>query len=158
MLWKFIRIFTQAPIIDEHTVLKLGSGYYLVDEKLRRMVVGTNMTCAAAGILLGREFGTGFLPSTYLLTLLCNKAEFKVTLNEKGAWLFICARDIFSESIIEVTGKPSVRDLVLVMNAKQECLGIGSVEQKLQARGLVIKNVYDIGWFVRKKAKPIRID
>ena len=82
----------------------------------------------------------------------------KITLNEKGAWLFICARDIFSESITQVTGKPFVRDLVLILNTKQECLGIGSVEQKLQARGLVIKNLFDIGWFVRKKARPIRIE
>ena len=157
MLWEFIGLFTDNKVVDEQRLVQIKYDYYLVEEPLKRIFLSSSLKPEHAGMLLGRTYPNGFVPSTTLLQLLVPHSARAVTLNEKGAWLFICGRDIFSESIMSSTGNPQAHELVLVLNAFGECLGVGRVVQKLSARGLVVKHELDIGWFVRKKVKAIRL-
>ncbi len=157
MIWKFIQQFTKEKILQEKELLELKFEYVLVSEPLKRIIMSSTIKPQTAGLLLGRQFPNGFVPSVALLQMLVPHAERTVTVNDKGAWLFICARDLWSESIIDSKGKPEAGQLVLVCNEHKECLGVGYVVQKISARGLVIKNLYDIGWFARKTVKAIRV-
>lgn len=157
MIWDFIDQFTKKNIIDEKQLVKVDRAYYLTDPSLRRILVNTKQKALHAGLFLGRDVSSGFIPSTHLLQLLVPVADKTITLHKKGAWLCICARDIFSESIVKSTGNPKKGDLVLILNEYKECIGIGKATQKISARGLVVKNLLDIGWFARKKVRAIKL-
>ena len=157
MLWSFIKLFTTKKVFDEHVLLRNGSSWYVVNDAIRALIPRFSFRPVFSGLLLGREVSSGFIPSVHLLQCLVPVAESSVTVSDKGAWLFICGRDLWSESITSSKGFCSSKSRVLVLNNSGECIGLGEVTQKLSARGLVVRNLYDIGWFVRKRASAIRV-
>ncbi len=156
-LWNFIKLFTQSKVLDEKSVLRNGSSWYLVTDSIRQLTTRFSFRPVFCGALLGRDVSSGFIPSVGLLQLLVPHASSTVTVSNKGAWLFICGRDLWSESLTANKGPCAAQSLVLVLNSFNECIGIGQVVQKLSARGLVVKNLFDIGWFVRKRTNAIRL-
>ncbi len=64
----------------------------------------------------------------------------KVIINEKGENLFLYGRDVFRENIIEQDLKKGKK---LVLNFKNECLGIGFWN------GKILENIKDRGMFLR---------
>ena len=97
------------------------------------------------GLFLGED-KKGFKPSLALLEMIAKDSKRKAFLNEKGAWMFICGRDVFGESI----EKSSVEEgLVLVQNDKDENLGYGKIWKKKGE--LFIKNILDKGDYLRRE-------
>ena len=82
-----------------------------------------------------------------MLDLLAKNSKKKVWLTEKGAWLFICRRDIFAKSIAK---SEDASDFVLILNEYDECLGFGQVID-LSSKKVAIKRMYDIGDFLRRE-------
>jgi ribosome biogenesis protein Nip4 len=81
-----------------------------------------------------------------------NKAN-KVVVGSKAAWLFICGRDIFKQGIVKVEGSKKNGAYMLVLNERGECLGFGRILHDLgeERGGVVVKNISDIGDFLRRE-------
>jgi ribosome biogenesis protein Nip4 len=115
----------------------------LVDDTLRNLCKRIKKQAEYLGAFLGKKEK----PSLFLLQLLAKNANKKVWLNEKGAWLFICGRDVFAKSIVKAE---NADDFVLIMNEYDECLGFGQVVD-LSAKKVAIKRMFDIGDFLRRE-------
>jgi len=144
---KLIQKFTKEKIIDLNNVIQLGREFYLVEPKLKNIYKKINKQSAYIGTFLGQNEK----PSLYLLDLLAKHAKKKVIVTEKGEWLFICKRDLFSKGIKDTEGNPQINDFVLVMNQNKECIGYGQMIADLSARKTVIKRLFDIGDFLRRE-------
>ncbi len=76
----------------------------------------------------------------------------KVIVNKKAEQLFLYGRDVWSESIINVEGIIHKGGLVFVFNQQHLFIGIAfALSDKLlgKARQVVLRNVADIGLFLR---------
>ena len=142
-----IQRFTDKRIVDLNKVIKIGHDFYLVDDELRSVCKSIKKRASFIGNYLGRKGK----PGLFLLELLARHSENKVWLNEKGAWLFICGRDIFGESITKKFGSFNKGDFVLVMDRYDECLGFGRVVDTFSTKKVVVKNEFDIGDFLRRE-------
>ncbi len=91
-----------------------------------------------------------FKPSPYLLGMINNKTNRKIVVNEKAEWLFICGRDIHGKNI---TASCDVNedDFVLILNELNECLGYAQISKMHNGEIKMLKNVYDIGDFLRRE-------
>jgi ribosome biogenesis protein Nip4 len=100
------------------------------------------------GKLLGRTKG-GFMPSTPLLRELGKlEGPHKVWVDERVGWLFVCGRDVFAESILRSEGDLAEDEYFLVM-LDGDCLGYGRIET--QEGKMILKNIFDIGDFLRRE-------
>ncbi|MBW2973376.1 hypothetical protein KY346_03205 [Candidatus Woesearchaeota archaeon] len=142
---KFVKKFTDEPLIDLSRMIKINNEFYLVDDALKKIQKKINKPASYIGIFLGKKEK----PSLHLLGLIAKHSKKKIWVNEKGAWLFICGRDIFAKSITKCSGK--IKDFVLIMNQHDECLGYGQMVNDLSSKKTVIKNEFDIGDFLRRE-------
>ncbi|MBW3001688.1 hypothetical protein KY338_00840 [Candidatus Woesearchaeota archaeon] len=138
-----IQKFTDKKIVDLSKVIRIGRDFYLVDDSLRTVCKNIKKQAEYIGIFLGKKEK----PGLYLLNLLAKHSKKKVWLNETGAWLFICGRDVFAKSIVKAE---NADDFVLIMNEYDECLGFGQVVD-LSAKKVAIKRLFDIGDFLRRE-------
>jgi ribosome biogenesis protein Nip4 len=106
-----------------------------------------------AGTYLGKTKNEKFFPGFELLRMMSEKKAHKVVVNKKTEWLFICGRDVFKRGIVNVIGPGKKGDHVLVLNCYGECLGFGRVISDLDKEGVFIKNISDIGDFLRREAR-----
>jgi ribosome biogenesis protein Nip4 len=85
--------------------------------------------------------------------LLAEKKASSIIVDKKTEWLFICGRDIFKQGIVNIVGAGSKGEHVLVLNKRGECLGFGRIVCDLSKteRGLAVKNILDIGDFLRRE-------
>ncbi len=140
---KFLELWNYKDI-NKNNVVKVGREFYLVEntkdfwDKFKG-----RLNVVWCGVYLGFEKDF-FVPSLWLLERLSEKVSKKVWVNSKGEWLFICKRNVLSESISKMENVEN-NDLCLVVNQHDECLGIGKRENK------VIKNIFDIGDFLRRE-------
>ena len=108
-----------------------------------------------AGKYLGKIKKGKFFPSFYLLDLIAKTEANQVTINDKSAWLFICGRDIYQRGIVSVRGVHRKGNHTLILNRFHECLGFGkiicNIEAPLNKKEIVIKNILDIGDFLRRE-------
>ncbi len=101
-----------------------------------------------AGRLLGRTRGE-FIPGAGLLRELCKiKGSNRVWIDDRVGWLFACGRDVFEESILRSEGKMIEGAYFLVMLG-ENCLGYVRVETQEGKR--ILKNVFDLGDFLRRE-------
>jgi len=142
---KLIHKFTDKKIVDLNKVIKIDNYFYLVNDKLRNICSKIKKKAEYIGIYLG----TKDKPSLYLLDLLAKNSKKKVWVNKKGEWLFICKRDIFANSIKDMSCK--LNDFVLVMNQHDECIGYGQMVANLSSKKTVVKRMFDIGDFLRRE-------
>lgn len=142
---RLIQKFTDKKIIDLGKVIRIGRDFYLVDDNLRNLCRRIKKQAEYLGAYLGKKEK----PGLFLLGLLAKHSKKKVWLNKKGAWLFICGRDIFAKSVVKAE---NAEDFVLVMNEHDECLGYGQVID-LSSRKVAVKRLYDIGDFLRRERK-----
>ena len=110
-----------------------------------------------AGLYIGKVKNGIFFPSFNLLNMLVNAAANKIVVDQKAAWLFICGRDIFFTGILKVMGSKHKGDSTLVLNEFGECLGFGKILDDLTKteNKVVIKNVLDVGDFLRRETKSM---
>ncbi|MEM4704325.1 MAG: hypothetical protein QXJ02_04580 [Candidatus Bathyarchaeia archaeon] len=110
-----------------------------------------------AGLYLGKIKKGVFFPSFPLLTMIGANAPNKVFVDEKAEWLFTCGRDLFRQGIITVKGSKEKGAYTLVFSRHGECLGfgkiIGNIKTEKDKHKVVIKNISDIGDFLRREEK-----
>ena len=94
----FVGQFRASVSLDESLIVKKKNRYYLLTEKLKRLVPGDFFY---AGLYLGKLKGTNFFPSFLLLTMMAEGRANKIVVDKKTAWLFICGRDVFKQGILE---------------------------------------------------------
>lgn len=138
---------------DEGNVVEKEGRYFLLDDRLKGLVADDFFY---AGVYLGMVKNDVFLPSFNLLKIIAEKeGANKVFVDERSAWLFICGRDIFKRGITKIEGSRRKGDYTLVLNRHSECLGFGVILKDLDAaeKGVVVKNVLDIGDFLRRERK-----
>ncbi len=80
-----------------------------------------------------------------------------IIVDKKTAWLFICGRDVFKQGILKLMGTKRKGDYTLVLNEHKECLGFGKIlhdiHKEREANKVVVKNILDIGDFLRRERK-----
>ncbi len=111
----------------------------------------------SVGLGFGEYKKSGLLLSLGGGGILCNQTEIKAVINEKAEQLFLFKRDIISTSITQITKKVNIGDKVIVVNTKNEFLGVGKLEQILDdiinhkdTRNIALRNIIDLGWYLRK--------
>lgn len=143
----FLDLWNYKDLFDKNDVVKLAREFYLVNSDQKKLLDNFRgkFNVVWCGVYLGfeKEF---FVPSLWLLQELSKKINKKVWVNSKGEWLFICNRNVLSESIAKIENVEN-NDLCLVINQHNECLGIGRKEKT------IIKNIFDIGDFLRRERK-----
>ena len=132
-------------------IVEKSQRYYLLNPRLKKLPGNFYY----AGLYLGKIKNGVFFPSFNLLNMLVDVAVNKVVVNCKAAWLFICGRDVFGAGVIKVMGSKRKGETTLVLNEFGECLGFGKITSDLGGFGknVVIKNVLDIGDFLRRETK-----
>jgi len=126
--------------------------FYLVNPVLKPLV---RQDFFSAGVFLGKAKEGKFFPSFNLLGMLAKKGAYRVVLDRKSAWLFICGRDVLGKSIVRVQGPGRKNTNTLVINEFGECLGFGRIVENLSDvagdNQIVVKNVSDVGDFLRRE-------
>jgi ribosome biogenesis protein Nip4 len=138
--------------VDENSVVKKENRYFLINEKLKRMMLKGYIY---AGSFLGETRNEKFFPGFELLRLIAEKQSNKIVVDRKSEWLFVCGRDIFKEGIVNVTGLGKKGDYTIVLNQNHECLGFGRIMCDLEKAkdGVVIENLLDVGDFLRRETR-----
>jgi len=147
----FVSLFGASISLDESLVVKKNNRYFLLSASLKKLPLKDSFY---AGTYLGKVKNERFFPGFGLLRMMAEKKTNKVVVNKKTEWLFICGRDVFKRGIVKTIGSARKGDHVLVLNRYDECLGFGRVVSDLrrEEESVVIKNVLDIGDFLRREA------
>jgi ribosome biogenesis protein Nip4 len=126
--------------------------FYLVNPGLKPLV---RQDFFYAGAYLGKIKEGKFFPSFDLLGMLAKKGAYRVVVDRKAAWLFICGRDILGKSIVRIQGPGKKNMNTLVVNEFGECLGFGRIVENLSdevgANQIAVRNVSDVGDFLRRE-------
>lgn len=148
-LTAFVSRFGGSINLNAEVVTK-SRRYYVLPPPLRRIVKNDFYY---AGLYLGKVKSGVFFPSFNLLKMLVSVVSNKVVLGQKAAWLFVCGRDIFRDSIVRAVGSQRKGDYTLVLNEYEECLGFGIVTANFKdvASKVVIRNMLDLGDFLRRE-------
>jgi ribosome biogenesis protein Nip4 len=135
---------------DENLLVKKENRYFLLNESLKKLI---SQDFFYAGTYLGKIKDRKFFPSLSLLAILAEKEANKIVVDTKTEWLFICGRDIFKRGIMKTMGSRKKGAYVLILNQYGECLGFGKIIHDLnkETNGVAVKNVLDIGDFLRRE-------
>ncbi|TET62483.1 hypothetical protein E3J49_08140 [Candidatus Bathyarchaeota archaeon] len=146
----FVSRFQTRINLNRKLIMEKQSRYFLLNENLKRL---TPKGFLYAGIYLGKTKNGRFFPSFNLLRMIAKNKASKTIVDKKTEWLFICGRDIFKQGITKVTGSKRKGDYTLILNQHGECLGFGKILYSLdkEQKGVVIKNILDIGDFLRRE-------
>lgn len=152
ILKKFLRQFGAETGLPSKMIVERNGEFFLLNQDLKEISEKNTCWCHA-GTYLGKIRGKSFDPSFPLLFMIADKAENKVIVDDKSAWLFICGRDIFKQGIIQTAGSRMKGSYTLVLNRYGECLGFGRIIKNLDeaSEGVVIKNILDLGDFLRRE-------
>lgn len=145
---QFTQHFTDSIIEAEEF---FQGEFVRIPSELRGVIKRVAQKPVFVGVFLGRYVRKTFHPSPALLQELALVSDKKIVVDDRAAWLFLCGRDLFGSS---VTSAPPTKpdDCVLVMNRRGDCLGYGiCVETVDKPHKVFVKNVYDIGNFLRRE-------
>ncbi len=131
---------------------------FIVNPTTYELVINDEMISPySVGLGFGEYKKSGLLLSLGGAGILCNQTEIKAVLVDEAEQLFLFKRDIISTSISQITKKVNIGDKVIVVNTKNEFLGVGKLEQILDdiinhkdTRSIALRNIIDLGWFLRK--------
>ena len=154
----FARLFGAELFLNKGFVVRNGDSYFLLSQKLKNLTEKRG-SWLYAGTYLGKIERNGvFHPSSSLLLIIADKAKNRITVDDKAAWLFICGRDIFKEGILKIEGSRRKGTYTLVFNRNGECLGYGRIARNLEKLkgGLAVKNLFDIGDFLRRERPAVK--
>ncbi len=123
-------------------IVQEDNRFYLLPSQVKELKETISRSTFSAGIFLGEKKRGVFKPSLAFIELLAKESNEKpVILDKKTAWLFLCGRDVFGNSLKE---KPK-EGFVFVANTKKENLGLGFYD------GQNVLNVIDRGDFLRRE-------
>ncbi|MEM3696367.1 MAG: PUA domain-containing protein [Candidatus Bathyarchaeia archaeon] len=154
LLKEFVSRFGVSITLKENFITRRGNRYFLLNEKLKKLV---EKDFFYAGVYLGKVKNGKFFPSFNLLSMIAEKKANKIFVDKRSEWLFICGRDIFKQGITKVVGSKRKGDYALILNQHGECLGFGKILCDLDeiAEGVAVKNISDIGDFLRREKPQI---
>jgi ribosome biogenesis protein Nip4 len=148
----FAAQFGIAVALNPDLIMERNNRFYQINNSLKPLVKGDFFY---AGVFLGKAKEGKFFPSFNLLSLLAKEGANRIVLDRKSAWLYICGRDILASSITRVQGAGKKNTNTLVMNEFGECLGFGRIVGTLSGSsaqgGIAVRNVSDIGDFLRRE-------
>jgi ribosome biogenesis protein Nip4 len=134
-------------------VVEKAGRYFLLNTALQKVA---SKDFYYAGTYLGKVKNGKFFPSFMLLAMLARGEANKILVEKKAAWLFICGRDVFRKGMVAVRGSRKKGAHTLVLNEFGECLGfgkiIGSLDEAAKESEVVVRNVSDIGDFLRRES------
>lgn len=138
---------------EDAKIMEADGKIFLLNQRLMQLIQKIGVKPFYAGIYLGQRKRRQFAPGFMLLYLMAENAEKRVYLNDKAAWLFVCGRDVFPEGVFRLEGVIRRGDHVLLFNRHGECLGYGLMmqEPKEAREGVLIKNLLDVGDFLRRE-------
>ncbi len=152
----FVAQFNASIPLDESRIVRSRNRYYLLSKKLKQQAPKGFFYI---GAYLGAIKGASFFPSFLLLAMIAQRKAHKLVIDKKTAWLFICGRDIFQQGILKENNLKK-GDQTLIMNEHNECLGFGKIMHSLRgvpdAKKVAIKNILDIGDFLRREKRQPR--
>jgi len=146
----FASLFGSSLKLDEELTVRKQNRIFLINETLKKTAPKNFFY---AGTYLGRIVKDKLYPSFELLTMIARKKANEIILDKKTEWLFICGRDVFKQGIVKTIGPGRKGEHVLVLNDHNECLGYGRILCDLERTksGLAVKNILDIGDFLRRE-------
>jgi ribosome biogenesis protein Nip4 len=148
---EFANLFDARLRLDRKLMVEKQNKYFLLNEKLKSLIAENFFY---AGVYLGEIKNEKFFPSFILLRMIAAEEKInKIVVDEKTAWLFICGRDIFKRGILKTLGSKKEGAYTLILNQYGECLGFGRITHNLdqEKRGVAVKNIFDIGDFLRRE-------
>ncbi len=152
----FVRRFRASIALDDSLIAKKKNRYYLLNENLKKHI---QQDFFYAGVYLGKLKGAFFFPSFPLMTMMAESKANRIVVDKKSAWLFICGRDVFKQGILKADGLRK-GDYTLILNERNECLGFGrilrNIRKEQDANKVVVKNILDIGDFLRREKRQSR--
>ncbi len=149
-------------IIDELVPVSMDRGksksFYLIPAQWTRILdMDLSMfELKSLGIWLGEIVKDRFRLSIAVINRLSEITESVVVVSDKGAQSFTYGRSIIRESVLEVDYNLERGQRVVVLTQDGRCVGLGvlSVDahkiNRLAKDRLVVKNVIDIGWYIRR--------
>jgi ribosome biogenesis protein Nip4 len=130
-------------------VVRINNRSFTLDSELER-VLHQKKSLTYAGRYLGKD-RRRFEPSSILLQELINEeATHKIKVDRDTAWLFVCGNDIFEEHLIPIVGDLQLGQYYLVL-FNGRCIGYGRYESSAGIK--VLKNLFDIGDFIRREQR-----
>jgi ribosome biogenesis protein Nip4 len=146
----FASLFGSSLNLDEELTVRKQNRVFLINDVLKEIAPKDFFY---AGTYLGRIVKGKLFPGFELLTMIARKKANEIIVDKKTEWLFICGRDIFKQGIVKTIGSGRKDEHVLVLNDNGECLGYGRILCDLEKTksGLAVKNMLDIGDFLRRE-------
>lgn len=139
--------------LDELKIAKIGKNYYYADEQLKQAREKIKRDVFSLGIYLGCDSGKHFDPSPALIDMLSKMPsanDKKIYVTSKAEGLFLYGRNILKDSISRNPNKID-SGYIFVQNEKDENLGFGIFQT--QGEQVIVKNLLDKGFYLRKEAK-----
>ncbi|MEK6816492.1 MAG: hypothetical protein AABY09_02685 [Nanoarchaeota archaeon] len=145
MIEDFCRKFTAKSVDYE----KAGNAYYIIPKELKEIESFTKPVMM--GLYLGEDRKEKFFPSLALLTILAKTSEEKVCVKDIGEMDFVYGKDLRKRHILKFEGETKIGFLKIVVNKNGECLGYGKIIGEKNSEGVIVKNVLDIGDYIRRE-------
>jgi 60S ribosome subunit biogenesis protein NIP7 len=143
MIKEFINHFCEMDL----EYIQINDSFYIIEDSIKevynKIEHNKDLSIDAAeyvGFYLGKVKRNKFIPSFSLLELISSKTDQKVIINSRASWLFLCGRDVFKKSIVDLK-----YGYVLVLNQENEILGYGFSDNN------GVKNHLDKGDFLRRE-------
>ncbi len=136
----YLNEFKQWLNSQEGELINIKGEVFLVNSSQKELINKYYKRVIFSGSRLGR-ISNDFYPSLYLLEEV-SRFTSCLNLNNKKSWLFVCGRDLFVSN--------SDRLYYFVCRNNQ-FIGLAKLEKK--GRKTYLKNVYDIGLYLRKQNK-----
>ncbi len=152
----FVKQFNASIPFDKSCVVRNRNRFYLLPKEMKQQIPKGFFY---AGAYLGAVKGNSFFPSFLLLRMIGEHKANKLVVDRKRAWLFICGRGLFKQGILKGNNLKK-GDYTLILNGHDECLGFGKImhnlREELDKKEVVVKNVLDIGDFLRREKRQPR--
>ncbi len=155
-----LKAFDSEEFLDEYKILISESDgkkeVYSLSNNLYDFLKGISVNPVSVGVKLG-EVGRRFRFTVEGAFFLARKKKKRVYLNNKGEMLFLYGRDVFSGSIVKVTGDVKENDIVFVCNKAGDILGIGRSRydadrlRSIEKDRVAVENLVDRGQYLRKE-------
>ncbi len=154
-----LRAFGSTDFLNENEIMiKEGSKEaYALSKDLAKFLELFKLNYVHAGIKVGEVGSRRFRFSLEGTFYLVKRDKKKVFVNDKGEMLFLYGRDIFAESVLDVTDDVKENDIVFVCNRRGDILGIGRARfdagriRKVAKDRVVVENLVDRGEYLRKE-------
>ncbi len=158
VLLSALRAFGSLDFLEENEILlNEKKEAFALSKDLAKFLDLHRLNYVHAGIKVGEVGSRRFRFSLEGAFYLAKRDKKKVFVNGRGEMLFLYGRDIFAESVFDVTDDVEENDIVFVCNAKGDVLGLGKARfdagrmRKVAGDRVVVENLVDRGEYLRKE-------